>query len=184
MDRRLHPGAVRNVAPDRPAFEHGGLGRLRLLRVPLPFLLGLRLYLVCTPTGMPITWVLANPKIGEREVLAAKLEVDADLVARREGILLITDKGFASKPFEKDLVTQGIELLLLLPGPHRGRGQRCPPLGGKSPRSLTSSGRWCTRVMFLILLGTGTPRRWALRLLRPVRSLPSLKPRSPAYRAR
>jgi hypothetical protein len=26
------------------------------------------------------------------------LEVDADLVARREGILLITDKDFASKP--------------------------------------------------------------------------------------
>lgn len=56
-------------------------------------------------------WALANPKIGEREVLAATLEVDADLVARREGTLLITDKGFASKPFEQDLVTQGIELL-------------------------------------------------------------------------
>ncbi|MFJ2868033.1 transposase [Kitasatospora sp. NPDC087314] len=67
--------------------------------------------LVCTPTGMPIMWALANPKIGEREVLAAMLEVDADLVAGREGILLITDKGFASKPFEKDLAEQGIELL-------------------------------------------------------------------------
>jgi hypothetical protein len=75
------------------------------------FFWGLRLYLVCTPTGMPMMWALASPKIGEREVLAAMLEVDADLVARREGILLITDKGFASKPFEKDLVTQGIELL-------------------------------------------------------------------------
>ena len=75
------------------------------------FFWGLRLYLVCTPTGMPIMWALANPKIGEREVLTAMLEVDADLVARREGILLITDKGFASRPFEEDLVTQGIELL-------------------------------------------------------------------------
>jgi hypothetical protein len=75
------------------------------------FFWGLRLYLVCTPTGMPIMRALASPKIGEREVLAAMLEVDADLVARREGILLITDKGFASKPFEKDLFTQGIELL-------------------------------------------------------------------------
>ena len=59
---------------------------------------------------MPILWALANPKIGEREVLSAMLEVDADLVAERRGILLVTDKGFASKPFEKDLAEQGIEL--------------------------------------------------------------------------
>ena len=39
------------------------------------------------------------------------LEIDADLVAEREGILLIADKGFASKAFEKDLAEQGIELL-------------------------------------------------------------------------
>jgi len=72
---------------------------------------GLRLYLVCTPTGMPIMWALANPKIDEREVLAAMLEVDSALVARREGILLISDKGFASKVFEKNLAELGIELL-------------------------------------------------------------------------
>ncbi len=49
------------------------------------FFWGLRLYLVCTPTGMPILWATANPKIGEREVLAAMLEADADLIclARR-----------------------------------------------------------------------------------------------------
>jgi hypothetical protein len=58
------------------------------------FFWGLRLYLVCTPTGLPIIWALANPKIGEREVLAAMLEIDAELVAGRENILLITDKGF------------------------------------------------------------------------------------------
>lgn len=52
---------------------------------------------------MPIMWALANPKIGEREVLAAMLEVDARLVTSREGILLVSDKGFASKPFEKAL---------------------------------------------------------------------------------
>lgn len=76
------------------------------------FFWGLRLYLVCTPAGMPIMWALANPKLGEREVLAAMLEIDADLIAEREGILLISDKGFASKPFEKDLAAaHGIELL-------------------------------------------------------------------------
>lgn len=75
------------------------------------FFWGLRLYLVCTPTGMPILWALASPKIGEREVLAAMLEIDASLVAGREGILLISDKGFAGKAFEKDLAEQGIQLL-------------------------------------------------------------------------
>ncbi|WP_443055424.1 IS982 family transposase [Streptomyces sp. NBC_00704] len=75
------------------------------------FFWGLRLYLVCTSTGMPILWALANPEIGEREVLAAMLEVDAELIAQREGILLISDKGFASKVFEKDLAELGVELL-------------------------------------------------------------------------
>ena len=72
---------------------------------------GLRLYLVCTPTGMPILWALANAKLGEREVLSAMLEVDADLVAERDGILLISDKGFSSGPFERELADLEIELL-------------------------------------------------------------------------
>lgn len=75
------------------------------------FFWGLRLYLVCTPTGMPILWALANPKIGEREVLAAMLDTDAQLVADRERILLIADKGFASRPFERSLAERGITLL-------------------------------------------------------------------------
>jgi hypothetical protein len=84
------------------------------------FFRGLRLYLVCTPTGMPILWALANAKIGEREVPAAMLEVDADLVAPREGILLISDKGFGSKTFEQDLAEMGIEL----PRPSRKREKK------------------------------------------------------------
>ncbi|MFE7713264.1 IS982 family transposase [Streptomyces sp. NPDC057486] len=75
------------------------------------FFWGLRLYLVCTPTGMPILWALANPKMDEREVLQAMLDVEAGLVADRQGLLLISDKGFASKEFENDLAMRGIELL-------------------------------------------------------------------------
>lgn len=60
---------------------------------------------------MPIVWAPANPKIGEREVLASMLETGAGLVAEREGILLISDKGCAGKVFEQDLAGQGIELL-------------------------------------------------------------------------
>ncbi|MEE1767109.1 IS982 family transposase [Streptomyces sp. JV185] len=75
------------------------------------FFWGLRLYLVCTPTGMPVLWSLANPKMDEREVLQAMLDVEADLVTDRPGLLLISDKGFASKEFENDLAMRGIELL-------------------------------------------------------------------------
>lgn len=75
------------------------------------FFWGLRLYLVCTPAGMPILWALADPKLGEREVLAAMLEVEAGVVAEHEGILLISDKGFAGRDFERLLADYGITLL-------------------------------------------------------------------------
>lgn len=75
------------------------------------FYWGLRLFLVCTPTGMPITWALASPKIDEREVLAAMLDREPHLARNRPGLLLIADKGFASKEFETDLARQGITLL-------------------------------------------------------------------------
>jgi hypothetical protein len=60
---------------------------------------------------MPILWALADPKLGEREVLAAMLEVDAEMIKDRLGLLLISDKGFASKTFERSLSEQGITLL-------------------------------------------------------------------------
>ncbi|MEO3823065.1 IS982 family transposase [Actinomadura sp. B10D3] len=75
------------------------------------FFWGLRLYLVCAPAGMPIMWALADPKLDEREVLAAMLEVDAELVADRPGLLLIADKGFKARWFEDELAAQGVQLL-------------------------------------------------------------------------
>jgi Transposase DDE domain len=75
------------------------------------FYWGLKLYLVCTPAGMPILWALADPKIGEREALAAMLEVDADVAGEREGILLICDKGFAGRDFETLLGEYRITML-------------------------------------------------------------------------
>jgi hypothetical protein len=75
------------------------------------FYWGLRLHLACTPSGMPMLWALADPKIGERDVLHAMLEIDADMVADRPGLLLICDKGFASADLERSLSEQGITLL-------------------------------------------------------------------------
>lgn len=75
------------------------------------FFWGLRLYLVCTPAGMPILWALADPKLDEREVLAAMLDLEPELTATRPGLLLIADKGFRARWFETDLDLRGIQLL-------------------------------------------------------------------------
>jgi Transposase DDE domain len=72
---------------------------------------GLRLYLIATPAGMPVTWALADPKLDEREVLAAMLEAEPGLAASRPGLLLITDKGFKARWFQTRLGLCGIELL-------------------------------------------------------------------------
>jgi hypothetical protein len=72
---------------------------------------GLRLYLICTPAGMPVLWALADPKIGEREALAAMLDVEPQLAAARLGLIVITDKGFAGRQTETDLSRSGITLL-------------------------------------------------------------------------
>lgn len=62
------------------------------------FFWGFRLYMVTTVEGTPVTWCLANPKIGEREVMAALLERDHHLVHQEH--VLLADKGFASDKFE------------------------------------------------------------------------------------
>lgn len=62
------------------------------------FFWGFRLYLVTTAEGMPVTWCLAHPKIGEREVMAALLERDHHLI--RAGQVILADKGFAGREFE------------------------------------------------------------------------------------
>lgn len=76
------------------------------------FFWGLRLFLVCTPSGMPVLWALANAKLGEREVLEAMLEEARDVVAEHRGVLMVTDKGFSGKRFAQVLKEDhGIELL-------------------------------------------------------------------------
>jgi len=54
---------------------------------------------------------LADPKIGEREVLAAMPGIEPGLTVARPGLTLITDKGFAGRAAEDDLTGRGITLL-------------------------------------------------------------------------
>lgn len=70
---------------------------------------GLKLYLVCAGDGMPLMWCLAHPKIGEREVVAALLERNHDLL--RDGQIILADKGFSGAPFKQLTDAMGLRLL-------------------------------------------------------------------------
>ena len=72
---------------------------------------GLRLYVLAAPDGLPVAWCLANPKRGEREVLAELLAVERDWL--RPGLILIGDKGFAGRDLEH--LVRGYGAILLRP---------------------------------------------------------------------
>jgi Transposase DDE domain len=72
---------------------------------------GLRLHLVCTPVGLPITFALANPKVDERDVAIDMFDAEPGLYAGRHGQTVIADKGYASAEFERRLAEHGIELV-------------------------------------------------------------------------
>jgi hypothetical protein len=85
------------------------------------FFWGLRLHLVCTPAGLPITWALADPKIDERQVLMAMCDHDPALLATRPGLTIIADKGYVSR--ELDHYLDGHQVRLLRPS-YRNRTPR------------------------------------------------------------
>jgi hypothetical protein len=72
---------------------------------------GLRLHLICTPAGLPITWALATPNIDERQVLMAICEHDPHLLADRPGLLIVADKGYVSAELDAFLTERGVRLL-------------------------------------------------------------------------
>jgi hypothetical protein len=88
------------------------------------FFWGLRLHLVCTPVGLPITFALADPKLDEREVARHLLEAEPGLL--RPGQTILADKGYRSKEFETFLSGHG--LTLLRPAHKRDRGRVTSPL--------------------------------------------------------
>jgi hypothetical protein len=69
---------------------------------------GLKLYLVTTLDGMPLTWCLADPKLGEREVAAELLEHAREHRLIATDIVLIGDKGFAGTAFRDHTAQLGI----------------------------------------------------------------------------
>jgi Transposase DDE domain len=75
------------------------------------FFWGLRLHLICTPAGLPVTWALADPKLDERQVLMAVLDHDPTLRTARPGLTIIADKGYVSAELDQFLAERGVALL-------------------------------------------------------------------------
>jgi hypothetical protein len=75
------------------------------------FFWGLRLHLICTPSGLPVTWALADPKLDERQVLIAVLEHDPGLTADRRGLVIVADKGYVSAELDAFLAERAVVLL-------------------------------------------------------------------------
>jgi hypothetical protein len=76
------------------------------------FFWGLRLHLVCTPHGLPITWALTTAKLDEREVMTAIFDREPQLLTSRPGQTIVADRGYTSAAFEADLGARGTRLLM------------------------------------------------------------------------
>ncbi|USX51169.1 IS982 family transposase [Lentzea sp. HUAS12] len=72
---------------------------------------GLRLHLICTPAGLPVTWALADPKIDERQVLMAICDHEPQLLATRPALLIIADKGYVSRELDRFLADRHVRLI-------------------------------------------------------------------------
>jgi hypothetical protein len=72
---------------------------------------GFKLYLLCAPDGMPISWCLATPRLGEREVAEALVDDAARQRALAAGTIILADKGFAGRAFHQHLRELGAWLV-------------------------------------------------------------------------
>ena len=73
---------------------------------------GLRLHLLCTPAGLPVSWAIAGAKADERDVLLDMLDLEPYLLAARPGQTILADKGYTRAEFEHALAARGAQLLI------------------------------------------------------------------------
>jgi hypothetical protein len=88
---------------------------------------GLRLYLLCAPDGMPISFCLAPANDPEREVALAMLERARTRGLLQGGEIIVGDKGFASEEFEHTVA--GLDATFMRPD-RRDEKPRFGKLGG------------------------------------------------------
>ena len=88
---------------------------------------GVKLYLLATPEGMPVSWCVANPKLGERVVAAELLGLAAAQGLLRPGMVIAADKGLAGREFQGWVA--GLGAVLVRPD-RRDEPRRFGNLGG------------------------------------------------------
>ncbi|MFD0476502.1 transposase [Nonomuraea thailandensis] len=172
---------MRALSPYHSALGPGRLGGYGYCRSHSRWFWGLRLHLICTPAGLPITWALATPNIDERQVLMAICEHDPHLLADRPGLLIIADKGYVSAELDAFLAERGVRLLrpsyrnrTPRPGEHLLKPIRqliesvndtlkdsVGRFSGQAARARTSLAKWLVRVA-----PRGWPAHQALRRTR------------------
>jgi len=108
------------------------------------FFWGLRLHLVCTLQGLPVTFALTGAKADERETLLDLLAAEPGLVAARPAQTLIGDKNYFGRGFERELAEQDIRLLrparkVSRNGPEPRCSNRCGRSSSRSTRPLRAS---------------------------------------------
>ncbi|WAL72646.1 transposase [Kitasatospora sp. YST-16] len=94
---------------------------------------GLRLHLVCTLHGLPVTFALTGAKADERQTLLGMLHAEPGLVHTRPGQTLIADRHYYGAAFEHELAEWGLHLL-----PPARKGE--PPTGRIRPVQATAAG--------------------------------------------
>ena len=72
---------------------------------------GLRLHMVATVHGLPVTFALTGAKADERQVLLDLLGDEPALLHARQGQTLIADKNYYGRDFETTLSDAGLNLL-------------------------------------------------------------------------
>jgi hypothetical protein len=91
--------------------EIAGAGGYRFCAAHTRYYWGFKLYLLCAGDGMPITWCLADPKIGEREVCLDLLTIATETGLLAPGTTVLADKNLAGREIEGQIAALGITLL-------------------------------------------------------------------------
>jgi Transposase DDE domain len=110
--------------------------------------LGLRLHLLCAPSGLPVAFALTGAKADERQTLLGMFAADPALLASRPRQTLIADKNYYGKQFETELADAGIALLRparKVRNPVRDNGSSNHS-DRSSSRSTTRSRHWISNV--------------------------------------
>src|SRR5450759_5001749 len=109
IDATPLPGGAPRETVNRS--DIGGTGGYGFCASHTRYYWGLKLYLVTAPDGMPVTWCLADPKLGEREACLDLLTIAVETGLVVPGATVLADKGLAGRDVEQQIAGLGVRLL-------------------------------------------------------------------------